>query len=67
MAVIAWPIAFGLVFGLLSVFKDQLPSLSLALRALLVSGALVSVMAIVVMPVITAVVSRRLGGPAPKR
>lgn len=60
MALLAWPIAFGLVLTLLTVFKQQLASMALAPRALVISAALVSVMAIVVMPLLTVAVSRAL-------
>jgi antibiotic biosynthesis monooxygenase (ABM) superfamily enzyme len=67
MALLAWPIAFGLVLTLLTVFKHQLASMPLALRALVLSGALISVMATAVMPLLTVAVNHRLGGPATKR
>jgi antibiotic biosynthesis monooxygenase (ABM) superfamily enzyme len=67
MALLAWPVAFGLVLTLLTVFKHQLASMPLALRALVLSGALISVMATVVMPLLTVAVSHRLRGPVPKR
>jgi antibiotic biosynthesis monooxygenase (ABM) superfamily enzyme len=67
MALLAWPVAFGLVLTLLTVFKHQLASMPLALRALVLSGALISVMATVVMPLLTVAVSHRLHGPVPKR
>jgi antibiotic biosynthesis monooxygenase (ABM) superfamily enzyme len=60
MALLAWPIAFGLVLTLLTIFKQQLASMALAPRALLISAVLVSVMAIVVMPLLTVAVSRAL-------
>jgi antibiotic biosynthesis monooxygenase (ABM) superfamily enzyme len=60
MALLAWPIAFGLVLTLLTVFKQQLASMALAPRALAISAVLVSVMAIVVMPLLTVAVSRAL-------
>ena len=58
MALLAWPIAFGLVLTLLTVFKQQLASMPLAPRALVISAVLVSVMATVVMPLLTVAVSR---------
>jgi antibiotic biosynthesis monooxygenase (ABM) superfamily enzyme len=60
MALLAWPIAFGLVLTLLTVFKQQLASMALAPRALVISAVLVSVMAIVVMPLLTVAVSRAI-------
>lgn len=62
MALLAWPIAFGLVLTLLTVFKQQLASMPLAPRALVISAVLVSVMATVVMPLLTVAVSRALAG-----
>jgi antibiotic biosynthesis monooxygenase (ABM) superfamily enzyme len=60
MALLAWPIAFALVLTLLTVFKQQLASMALAPRALVISAALVSVMATVVMPLLTIALSRGL-------
>ena len=62
MALLAWPIAFGLVLTLLTVFKQQLASMALAPRALVISAVLVCVMATVVMPLLTVAVSRALAG-----
>jgi hypothetical protein len=66
MALLAWPIAFGLVLTLLTVFKQQLASMALAPRALVISAVLVSVMAIVVMPLLTVAVSRGRINAAPR-
>jgi hypothetical protein len=65
-ALLAWPIAFGLVLTLLTVFKQQLASMALAPRALVISAVLVSVMAIVVMPLLTVAVSRGRIHAAPR-
>lgn len=56
----AWPIAFLVVLALFTQFGDELGSLSLATRALVVSGILVALMANVVMPILSVVVSRFL-------
>jgi antibiotic biosynthesis monooxygenase (ABM) superfamily enzyme len=58
-----WLFAFLLVWGLLTVFGDELKSLPLALRALVISGVLVSLMVNVVMPVLGAAVARWLRRP----
>jgi antibiotic biosynthesis monooxygenase (ABM) superfamily enzyme len=50
----AWLAAFLVVTALLRLFGDQLGSLPLELRALVLSGVLVCLMANVVMPVLTA-------------
>jgi antibiotic biosynthesis monooxygenase (ABM) superfamily enzyme len=54
----AWLVAFVVVTVLLRVFGDQLGSLPLELRALVLSGVLVGLMANVVMPALTVVVGR---------
>jgi hypothetical protein len=66
MALLAWPIAFGLVLTLLTIFKQQLASMALAPRALVISAVLVSVMATVVMPLLTVAVSRGRIHAAPR-
>jgi antibiotic biosynthesis monooxygenase (ABM) superfamily enzyme len=55
----AWLAAFLVVTGLLRLFGDQLGSLPLELRALVLSGVLVGLMANVVMPVLNAAAARR--------
>ena len=67
MTVIAWLAAFAVVMVLLSLFGDELGSLPLAVRALLISGVLVVLMANVVMPVVAGAVGRWLGTPIPER
>jgi antibiotic biosynthesis monooxygenase (ABM) superfamily enzyme len=62
MTLVAWLVAFGLVMTLLSVFGDQLNSLPLALRALVISGVLVTVMTQVVMPALGVAASRWQAG-----
>jgi antibiotic biosynthesis monooxygenase (ABM) superfamily enzyme len=54
----AWLTAFLVVTALLRVFGDQLGALPLELRALVLSGVLVGLMANVVMPTLTVVVPR---------
>jgi uncharacterized membrane protein len=60
----AWLVAFLAVMVLLTVFDKQLASLSVALRALVISGVLVVVMVNVVMPVLSTVIMRLLADPA---
>ena len=60
MTITAWPFAFLTVLVLFTVFRDELGSLSLATRALVVSGVLVTLMANVVIPVLSDVVNRSL-------
>jgi antibiotic biosynthesis monooxygenase (ABM) superfamily enzyme len=62
MTITAWPFAFLAVLTLFTVFDDELGSLPLAARALVVSGVLVTLMANVVMPVLRVVVNRLLAG-----
>lgn len=59
----AWLVAFLVVTSLLTVFGDELKSLPLALRALVISGVLVALMVNVVMPVLGAAVARWFGPP----
>jgi antibiotic biosynthesis monooxygenase (ABM) superfamily enzyme len=59
----AWLVAFLVVTALLTVFGDELKSLPLMLRALLISGVLVALMVNVVMPVLGTAVARWLGRP----
>jgi antibiotic biosynthesis monooxygenase (ABM) superfamily enzyme len=54
----AWLVAFSLITTLLTLFGGELASLPLALRALVLSGVLVSFMANLVMPVLSAAVAR---------
>ena len=53
-----WLVAFFVVTTLLTVFGDELGSLPLALRALVMSGVLVALMANVVMPVVSPAIAR---------
>jgi antibiotic biosynthesis monooxygenase (ABM) superfamily enzyme len=62
MTLAAWLVAFVVVTTLLSVLGDQLKSLPLAVRALLISGVLVALMVNVVMPVLSSTLARRLSG-----
>jgi antibiotic biosynthesis monooxygenase (ABM) superfamily enzyme len=63
----AWLVAFAVVTGLLSVFGRELGALPLGLRALVMSGVLVAVMVNLVMPLMSSVISRWLGGPPQTR
>jgi antibiotic biosynthesis monooxygenase (ABM) superfamily enzyme len=54
----AWLVAFLVVTTLLRVFGDQLGTLPLELRALVLSGVLVGLMANVVMPALAVGVAR---------
>lgn len=58
----AWLIAFLVVTSLLELFGDELGSLPLALRALVISGVLVALMVNLVMPVLSHVVARWVAG-----
>lgn len=62
MTVGAWLVAFVVVLTLLTLLGDELKSLPLALRALLISGVLVTLMANVVMPLLSVVIARWLSG-----
>jgi antibiotic biosynthesis monooxygenase (ABM) superfamily enzyme len=61
----AWLVAFLIATALLRLFGDQLGSLPLELRALVISGVLVTLMANLVMPVLGAAIARWMtrGGP----
>jgi Pyridoxamine 5'-phosphate oxidase len=59
----AWLVAFLVVTALLTLFGDELGSLPLALRALVISGLLVALMVNVVMPVLNVAIARWLAGP----
>jgi hypothetical protein len=60
----AWLVAFLVVTTLLTLFGDELGSLPLALRALVMSGVLVALMANLVMPVVGGAVARWVAGSA---
>jgi antibiotic biosynthesis monooxygenase (ABM) superfamily enzyme len=65
----AWLVAFLIATALLTLFGDELGSLPLALRALVISGVLVALMANLVMPVLTAAIARWMPGgsrPSPR-
>ena len=59
----AWLVAFLVVLALLTLLGDELGSLPLALRALVISGLLVALMVNLVMPVLSAALARWLAGP----
>ena len=63
----AWAVAFGVVTTLLTLFGDQLGQLLPALRALVISGVLVTLMVNLVMPVLGPAVARWVGGAGPTR
>jgi antibiotic biosynthesis monooxygenase (ABM) superfamily enzyme len=58
----AWLVAFLAVTALLTLFGDELASLPLAPRALVISGLLVALMVNLVMPVLSAGLARFLAG-----
>ena len=62
MTFAAWVVAFGVVTALLTVFRDQLGGLPLALRALVISGVLAAVMVNLVMPRLNVAVGRWVRG-----
>jgi hypothetical protein len=61
----AWLVAFCVVMALLTLFGRQLESLPPALRALTISGALVMLMANLVMPGLNAAAARWIPGHPP--
>ncbi len=63
MTLAAWLVAFLTVMALLTLFGDALGSLPLALRALVLSGVLVVLMANLVIPVLSRAVARWLTAP----
>jgi hypothetical protein len=65
--VAAWLVAFGVVTALLTLFGEELGSLPLALRALVISGVLVTLMVNLVMPILSVAVARWVrGAPQPR-
>ncbi len=63
----AWLIAFLVVMAVSTLFDDELASLPLALRALVLSGVLVAIMVNLVMPLLSAALSKRLPPPPGRR
>jgi antibiotic biosynthesis monooxygenase (ABM) superfamily enzyme len=59
----AWLVAFLVVTGLLTLLGDELGSLPLGLRVLVISGVLVALMVNLVMPVLNVAVARWLRDP----
>jgi antibiotic biosynthesis monooxygenase (ABM) superfamily enzyme len=59
----AWMAAFAIVTALLSVFGQQLAALSLAVRALLISGVVVIAMTRLVQPALSAAADRWVAAP----
>jgi hypothetical protein len=63
----AWLVAFGVVTALLTLFGEELGSLPLALRALVISGVLATFMVNLVMPILSVAVARWVrGAPQPR-
>lgn len=60
MTLAAWLVAFLTVLAISTLFRDELASLPLALRALVPSGVLVALMVNVVMPVVSVAIKRWL-------
>jgi antibiotic biosynthesis monooxygenase (ABM) superfamily enzyme len=58
----AWLVAFLVVTILLTLFGDELGSLPLALRALVMSGVLAALMANLAMPVLSVAIARWFDG-----
>jgi antibiotic biosynthesis monooxygenase (ABM) superfamily enzyme len=56
----AWLVAYVVVLALLTLLGDELESLPLALRALVISGVLVFLMANLAMPVLNVAIARWL-------
>jgi antibiotic biosynthesis monooxygenase (ABM) superfamily enzyme len=56
----AWLVAFVVVTSLLTLFGDELGSLPPALRALVISGVLVTLMVNLVMPVLGQALRQRI-------
>jgi antibiotic biosynthesis monooxygenase (ABM) superfamily enzyme len=54
----AWLVAFLIVTAILTLFGDELKSLPLALRALVISGVLVALMTNLVMPLLSTAIAR---------
>jgi antibiotic biosynthesis monooxygenase (ABM) superfamily enzyme len=63
MTLAAWVVAFLLVLALISVLGNELGSLPLAVRALVISGVVVTVMTGLVMPALNVAVGRWLARP----
>jgi antibiotic biosynthesis monooxygenase (ABM) superfamily enzyme len=58
-----WLVAFLVVTALLTLLGDELGSLPLVLRALVISGVLVALMVNLVMPALNAAIARWAAGP----
>jgi hypothetical protein len=65
MTLAAWLVAFLIATALLRLFGDELGSLPLELRALVISGVLVALMANLVMPALGAAIARWMSGGPP--
>ena len=67
MTLAAWLVAFGVVVSLLALFGHRLARMPLALRALVMSGVLVTLMVNLAMPLLAAGLARWLRGAPPTR
>lgn len=67
MTLAAWLVAFATVMTLLSVFGDQLASLPLTVRALVISGVLVNVMMRLALPALSVAARRWRADPTQTR
>jgi antibiotic biosynthesis monooxygenase (ABM) superfamily enzyme len=67
MTLAAWLVAFAIVTALLSVFGHQLAALPLAVRALVISGVLVTVMTRLALPAFDIAAARWRAGRHHKR
>ena len=63
MTLAAWLIGFPIVMAVSTVFDNEFASLPRPLRALVLSGVLVALMVNLVLPAISARLSRRLAAP----
>jgi antibiotic biosynthesis monooxygenase (ABM) superfamily enzyme len=63
----AWFVAWVVVVALLSLLGDELASLPLTLRALVISGLLVTLMSLYVMPLLGRLAARWVAGAAQSR
>ena len=62
----AWLVAFLTVTALFTLFGDQLGALPLALRSLVISGVLVTLMVNLVMPALSAAIARAVARHRPR-
>jgi len=62
----AWLVAFLTVTAIFTLFGDQLGALPLALRSLVISGVLVTLMVNLVMPALSAAIARGVARHRPR-